>query len=209
MATMRLYLLHYLLFLAVLHHRPSSGEDPHPPGEATHPGEPPQWQDTDMPYEELKARLGEGTVRLFDVREPIELVEDGEIPGAVNIPLGDVEEAFQLPPSEFRQKYSCEKPGKDDDDVVTSCLAGVRSFDALETLRRLGFHKVKHYPGGFLEWSELCEQEWKAKDETKSTKNSIEAPTPVDKKESGNTENPTAPPAPPNSIPSPQDKTEL
>ncbi|XP_066291581.1 thiosulfate:glutathione sulfurtransferase-like [Branchiostoma lanceolatum] len=195
MAAMRPYLLHCLLFLAILHHRPSSGSE--------------SWQDTDMPYDELKARLGAGTVRLFDVREPIELVEDGEIPGAVNIPLGEVEEAFQLPPGEFRQKYNCEKPGKDDDDIVTSCLAGVRSFDALEQLRKLGFHKVKHYPGGFIEWSENCEQEWKAKDETRNTKDPIQPPAPVDKSENGNTETPTAPPAPPNSIPSPQDKTEL
>uniref|UniRef100_A0A8C1BXA1 Rhodanese domain-containing protein n=1 Tax=Cyprinus carpio carpio TaxID=630221 RepID=A0A8C1BXA1_CYPCA len=89
-------------------------------------------------YEQLKDMMSTGSVQLFDVREPDEL-EAGFIPGASNIPLGDVEQALRLNPDQFRERYGVPKPGLEDSDLVLYCQRGIRSLTALETARDLGY----------------------------------------------------------------------
>ncbi|XP_016118702.1 thiosulfate sulfurtransferase/rhodanese-like domain-containing protein 1, partial [Sinocyclocheilus grahami] len=91
-------------------------------------------------YEQLKEMMSTGSVQLFDVREPEEL-EAGFIPGATNIPLGDVEQALRLNPHQFRERYGVPKPGLEDSDFVLYCQRGVRSLTALETAKDLGYSK--------------------------------------------------------------------
>ncbi|XP_048042835.1 thiosulfate sulfurtransferase/rhodanese-like domain-containing protein 1 isoform X2 [Megalobrama amblycephala] len=102
-------------------------------------------------YEQLKDMMSAGSVQLFDVREPDEL-EAGFIPGATNIPLGDVEQALRLSPDQFRERYGVTKPHRDDPDFVLYCQRGIRSLTALETARALGYTRARHYAGGFNEW---------------------------------------------------------
>ncbi|KAK9975339.1 hypothetical protein ABG768_023391 [Culter alburnus] len=104
-------------------------------------------------YEQLKDMMSAGSVQLFDVREPDEL-EAGFIPGAINIPLGDVEQALRLSPDQFRERYGVTKPHRDDSDFVLYCQRGIRSLTALETARALGYTRARHYAGGFNEWHE-------------------------------------------------------
>ncbi|XP_042613230.1 thiosulfate sulfurtransferase/rhodanese-like domain-containing protein 1 [Cyprinus carpio] len=105
-------------------------------------------------YEQLKDMMSTGSVQLFDVREPDEL-EAGFIPGATNIPLGDVEQALRLNPDQFRERYGVPKPGLEDSDFVLYCQRGIRSLSALETARDLGYSKARHYAGGYSEWIQL------------------------------------------------------
>ncbi|TRY57219.1 hypothetical protein DNTS_003292 [Danionella cerebrum] len=95
--------------------------------------------------------MSTGRVQLFDVREPEE-VKDGFIPGATNIPLGEVENGFRLAPSQFRERFSVSKPQTSDSDIVFYCQRGLRSLTALETARALGYTRAQHYTGGLTEW---------------------------------------------------------
>ncbi|KAK2910878.1 hypothetical protein QQF64_026453 [Cirrhinus molitorella] len=105
-------------------------------------------------YEQLKEMMSTGNIQLFDVREPYEL-EAGFIPGATNIPLGDVEQALKLNPDQFRERYGVPKPGLEDTDFVLYCQRGVRSLTALGIARDLGYSKARHYAGGYNEWIQL------------------------------------------------------
>ncbi|XP_037549823.1 thiosulfate:glutathione sulfurtransferase [Nematolebias whitei] len=102
---------------------------------------------------QLKTMLANHSIQLFDVRRPDEYAA-GRIPQAVNIPLDTLEESLQLAPAHFLQKYEVKAPRKEDDNIVFHCRTGVRSSKALLIARRLGFHKARHYKGGYVEWSE-------------------------------------------------------
>ncbi|XP_042346116.1 thiosulfate sulfurtransferase/rhodanese-like domain-containing protein 3 [Plectropomus leopardus] len=106
---------------------------------------------TDVSYDQLKQLLAGRKAVVIDVREPWELREYGFIPGSINVPLGQVNTALQLGPEEFNEKYGGEMP-QQTDNVVFTCLAGVRSKTALDTATSLGYKDVQHYPGGWQDW---------------------------------------------------------
>ncbi len=74
--------------------------------------------------------------RLVDVREPAELDEDGRVPDAVHIPLGQLSER------------AAELAGE---PVVLICRSGVRSAMAADALRASGFEAYS-VDGGILAW---------------------------------------------------------
>ncbi|MCJ8748354.1 hypothetical protein PDJAM_G00163840 [Pangasius djambal] len=104
-------------------------------------------------YEQLKQMLTAGNLQLFDVREPDEFKE-GAIPGATNIPLSEVQQAFTLTPEQFAQLYGVLLPEKDSSDVMLYCQRGRRSLTALHTVHKLGYSRACHYVGGYSEWLE-------------------------------------------------------
>ncbi|XP_063167818.1 thiosulfate sulfurtransferase/rhodanese-like domain-containing protein 3 [Candoia aspera] len=110
-------------------------------------------EDHDVSYQQLKDLLESKAIWLIDVREKWEIAEHGKIPGSINIPVGEVVEALQMDPVDFKEKYNQDKPSNSD-HVVFSCLAGVRSRQALAASKSLGFSRVQQYPGGFSEWLE-------------------------------------------------------
>jgi len=82
--------------------------------------------------------IAEGAVPL-DVRERNEFA-DGHIPGALHIPLGDLEDrAAEIP---------------DDLPIVTYCGHGERSATALSLLERLDFQGLTNLDGGIEAWRE-------------------------------------------------------
>ena len=88
--------------------------------------------------EELLDRLRCGTVTLIDVRPEDEFAH-GHLPGALNIPLGQLElRLAELPP---------------DREVVAYCRGPwcVLSFEAVALLRRRG-HLARRLEDGFPEW---------------------------------------------------------
>ncbi|MBC8102999.1 MAG: molybdopterin-synthase adenylyltransferase MoeB [Cytophagales bacterium] len=89
---------------------------------------------------ELKAKFDRGdTFTLVDVREPYEY-EIGRITGSKLIPLGQIaDRAGELNP---------------DDEIVLQCKGGVRSAQALETLKAKGFKNLVNLKGGILAWSD-------------------------------------------------------
>ncbi|NXA43612.1 TSTD3 protein, partial [Eudromia elegans] len=88
-------------------------------------------------YEELKD-LKKSNIIHIDVRERWEIDRFGKIPESINIPLGELVEALQMSPGDFREQYHEQMPAKSD-HVVFSCLAGVRSKQALDFAMSLGF----------------------------------------------------------------------
>ena len=79
------------------------------------------------------AALKEG-IKVVDVREPWEY-ELGHIPGAVNIPLGQLRRRInELHPEE---------------ELVVNCAVGLRSYIAVRILMQKGFTKVRNLNGGY------------------------------------------------------------
>jgi rhodanese-related sulfurtransferase/rubrerythrin len=89
---------------------------------------------------EVKAVLDKdkkGEFLLLDVRQPEEY-EDGHIPGATLIPLGELE----------ARQEELERNRK----IITYCRSGHRSMAAAIALCGLGFRDVHHLEGGILNW---------------------------------------------------------
>uniref|UniRef100_A0A8C3UHP2 Rhodanese domain-containing protein n=2 Tax=Catharus TaxID=9184 RepID=A0A8C3UHP2_CATUS len=107
-------------------------------------------QEPNVSYQELK-NLKKANVLHIDVRERWEIDRFGKIPESINIPLGELMEALQMDPTDFKQQYNQKMPSKSD-PVVFSCLAGTRSKQALGFAMSLGFSRVQQYAGGFDDW---------------------------------------------------------
>lgn len=84
----------------------------------------------------LEEVLKSGNYYLIDVREPLELEMDGEIEGARNIPLGEIED-------HVGEILEIEKP------VVVFCRSGGRSGNALSFLNAQGLKNG--YNGGGMQ----------------------------------------------------------
>lgn len=102
-------------------------------------------------FDNLKDKVLNGNVTLIDVREPNELKDDGKIPNSINIPLGQIADAFQLSTSEFQSKYGIEKPSVSDGFVI-SCRSGKRATNAFNKLAPLGYTNAVVYTGSFQDW---------------------------------------------------------
>jgi len=91
-----------------------------------------------IPRDELLTRAREGLVTVLDVRPPEEFAA-GHVPGAVNIPLADLETHLD----ELDSKQ----------EVVAYCRGPhcVLAFDAVERLRDKGI-KARRLEDGFPEW---------------------------------------------------------
>ena len=87
--------------------------------------------------------------RLLDVREPAELAQ-GQLPGAVNIPLHKLRSrAFELPKDKL---------------VVVYCQQGLRGYVGERILRQLGYNAA-NLSGGYLTWKQYQPEKWIPSDE--------------------------------------------
>ncbi len=86
--------------------------------------------------EAVKART-DGATQIVDVREPDEWAE-GHIPGAMHIPLGQLQVQHK--------KLDPARP------VITVCRSGGRSLNAANLLKDAGFADVKSITGGMGAW---------------------------------------------------------
>uniref|UniRef100_I3NB25 Thiosulfate sulfurtransferase like domain containing 1 n=2 Tax=Ictidomys tridecemlineatus TaxID=43179 RepID=I3NB25_ICTTR len=102
---------------------------------------------------ELRSLLTSGRARLFDVRSREEAAA-GTIPGAVNIPVSELESALQMEPAAFKALYRTEKPKQEDENLVFFCQMGKRGFQATQLARRLGYTGARNYAGAYKEWFE-------------------------------------------------------
>jgi hydroxyacylglutathione hydrolase len=92
--------------------------------------------------EETRALLADGALAI-DVRESDEYAR-GHVPGALNVPLGEIESrAGEIPR---------------DASVVAYCGHGERSSSALSILERVGFERLHNLDGGFGAWKGLIER---------------------------------------------------
>ena len=90
----------------------------------------------DVAFDELKAGLADGFIKLIDVREAYEF-EAGTIPGATSMPLSGFDPGA-LP---------------ENGRIVFSCAAGVRSLRAIELSRAAGRDLGEHFAPGFKGWA--------------------------------------------------------
>jgi len=87
---------------------------------------------------DISPRAAEGLgAPIVDVREPYELVEDGRVAGAVNIPLGELSARAEEVPR--------------DQPVLILCRSGARSGMAADALRASGYDAY-NIDGGILAW---------------------------------------------------------
>jgi rhodanese-related sulfurtransferase len=115
---------------------------------------------TETPLKELKgialatlkaahAHTPRPSTVIVDVREPKELMEDGTIPAAVHIPLGDLDRQLSSHNDAFFQKThglpEALNPSKH--TLLFSCRSGRRSLTAIDIAEANGF-KASHYAGG-------------------------------------------------------------
>jgi len=91
-----------------------------------------------VPRETLMERVKEGLVTVLDVR-PAEEYEAGHVPGAVNVPLSELEQYLKHLPKK--------------QDVVAYCRGPhcVLAFDAVARLREQGY-SAQRMEDGFPEW---------------------------------------------------------
>lgn len=76
--------------------------------------------------------------QVIDVRTPGEF-QMGHIPGAVNVPVDQLEAEAQ----------SWDKEAT----YLIYCATGQRSATAVETMKALGFNNIKHFSAGIQAWS--------------------------------------------------------
>lgn len=98
-----------------------------------------------MSNEELNQKLdSDESISVLDVREPAEYAF-GRIPGAISVPLGQLEEKIsQLDP---------------DKDYAVICRTGNRSDMACHILAERGFSKVKNVVPGMSQWQGATESD--------------------------------------------------
>lgn len=84
-------------------------------------------------------RLLQNGAFALDVREPSE-VAAGRIPGAMNIPLGELSERIGELPNAT--------------PIIAYCGHGERASSAISVLERAGFQELATLPGGFEAWKE-------------------------------------------------------
>ncbi|CAO3564526.1 unnamed protein product [Mortierella alpina] len=110
-------------------------------------------------FEEIEAltRQPNRKVPLIDVREPAE-VALGIIPTAHPIPLASLQHALvALTEQEFERAYGFKRFGKDE-EAIFYCRSGRRSRLAFHEARELGYSKVRHFPGSWIEWEARTKQ---------------------------------------------------
>ena len=94
--------------------------------------------------EEALEKYKNNQCNLIDIRDSVELQNQGSIENALNISRGLLE--FMLHPD---SPY-VEQNGLDlNKEIVLFCAAGGRSALAAKTLKEMGFEKVSHVDGGF------------------------------------------------------------
>ena len=105
-------------------------------------------------FEQFEAYRKGGKAFIVDVREPEELVTDGEIPKAVNIPMGMLEQAFVMDSSLFKDTFHVDKP-KPSDPVIFLCLKGIRAKTASDFVQeQYKYENTSVYTGSFADWIE-------------------------------------------------------
>jgi thiosulfate/3-mercaptopyruvate sulfurtransferase len=111
----------------------------------------------DVTLEELRARLGEESLAVVDVRTPLEFEgvaashcdpRHGHIPGAMNIPLERLLECRNS--DEVRELMGLPEHA----ELVAYCHVGTRSAFAVQVLQGAGY-RARNYVGSWHEWSRV------------------------------------------------------
>ncbi|XP_007485013.1 thiosulfate:glutathione sulfurtransferase isoform X2 [Monodelphis domestica] len=89
-------------------------------------------------------------VRLIDVRSREES-STGTIPGALNIPVSELENALLMEPSDFQATYFAEKPKPEEENLVFFCQIGSDDCHVMQTARELEYLGA-NYEDAYRAW---------------------------------------------------------
>nr|ALS04300.1 endoplasmic reticulum protein [Acartia pacifica] len=103
-------------------------------------------------FDQVKTASEDGSSVILDVRNPDEFAA-GHIPSAVNVPLGELQEALGLAADKFQEKYKAALPGKEA-AVICHCKMGGRAAKGCDVMKEAGFTNVQIYKGSFMDWTE-------------------------------------------------------
>ncbi len=103
-------------------------------------------------YEYVRRALACGRPPVVDVRGAAEIARDGALPGAANIPLGEVQAALARP-EQWPERYGVARAPARDEEVILSCRSGVRARVAAEMFRQAGYVRATVYDGSYLDYA--------------------------------------------------------
>ena len=83
-------------------------------------------------------------INLIDIRENVELENEGRVENSIHIPRGKLE-IFLDPNSALFQQGVLDQ----NKEMVLFCAGGVRSALAVKALKSMGYEKISHIEGGF------------------------------------------------------------
>ena len=83
-------------------------------------------------------------INLIDIRENVELENEGRVENSIHIPRGKLE-IFLDPNSALFQQGVLDQ----NKEMVLFCAGGVRSALAVKALKNMGYEKISHIEGGF------------------------------------------------------------
>ena len=72
-------------------------------------------------------------------------------PHALNVPVEELQQSWDLSPSAYKSKYGFDKPDASKVTIVYTCRSGKRSDNACQISSRAGY-KCVNYLGGANEW---------------------------------------------------------
>ena len=109
-------------------------------------------------YSEFEKLREDKSALIIDVRNPDELLKNGKIPNAINIPLSLVQSYFLGEKvEEFEEEFGLPLPTQTD-PIIVFCKAGIRGEMARKLLLtgsgKNVYTNVACYQGSFDEWSE-------------------------------------------------------
>nr|XP_017005467.2 rhodanese domain-containing protein CG4456 [Drosophila takahashii] len=104
-------------------------------------------------YEQVKDVPNHPEVYLIDVRRKDELQQTGSIPASLNIPLDELDKAFNLDANAFKNKYGRSKPEKGS-RIIFTCRSGNRVIEAEKIAKGQGYSNVVLYKGSWNEWAQ-------------------------------------------------------
>merc|ERR1711971_660867 len=110
----------------------------------------------DLTHKQLVDILETKSAVVVDVRTAKELERHGTIPGAINIPLGDLETALSMRPKKLESLFSVSIDERT--PLVFSCMAGIRSKQAMAIAEMLGYRNVAEYSEGWIGWAQAQQQ---------------------------------------------------
>ena len=116
------------------------GDGGAPPQAGAEPAGAPAAKPSEIDVSGLKTRLDQGPASVIDVRTPEEYAL-GHVPGAVNIPLGDLPD------------HLAELDAKKTEDLYLICAVGGRSAQAAKLLASNGFTSAINVTGGTNAWA--------------------------------------------------------
>ena len=94
----------------------------------------------DQALENLKKK----EINLIDIRENVELENEGRVENSIHIPRGKLE--IYLDPNSALFQQGVLDQNK---EMVLFCAGGVRSALAVKALKNMGYEKISHIEGGF------------------------------------------------------------